>query len=57
MTFALADDTRYTPDVMVVNNDGTINFTEIGGTYKTTTTSLTATFDKMGEPQLPQKWR
>lgn len=28
------------------SNDGTINFTEIGGTNKSTTTSLTATFDK-----------
>ncbi|WP_146182852.1 Ig-like domain-containing protein [Limnohabitans sp. Jir72] len=27
-------------------NDGAINFTEIGGTNKSTTTSLTATFDK-----------
>lgn len=31
MTFKLADDTRYTPDFMVVLNDGELRFDEVKG--------------------------
>jgi hypothetical protein len=31
MAFSLGDDTRYTPDFMVIKNDGTIEFHEVKG--------------------------
>jgi hypothetical protein len=34
VTFKLADDTRYTPDFMVVGNDASIRFDEIKGFWR-----------------------
>ncbi len=34
VTFKLADDTRYTPDFMVIGADGTVRFEEIKGYWR-----------------------